>query len=50
MTLYENEMKGTERCTKLILKPLRGSIKILERSTMPFPQADCPSFIKALEE
>jgi hypothetical protein len=44
------EIKGTEKSPKFILEPIRGSIKILGRSTMLFPQEYYPSIISALEE
>ena len=44
------EIKGTDKSPKFILEPLRGSIKLLGRSTMLFPQEFYPSLIKSLEE
>jgi hypothetical protein len=44
------EIKGAERSQKFILEILRGSIKILGKSTVRLPQTYCFSFIKSLEE
>jgi len=44
------EIKGTDKTPKFVFEPLRGSIKILGRSTMMFPQEHYPTIVKVLEE
>ena len=44
------KIKGTEKSTKSIFNPLRGSIKILVRPTMKFAKEFYPPIIKLLKE
>ncbi len=48
--MKKTEIKGTDKSPKFILEPLRGSIKILGRSTMMFPQEFYPPILETLKE